>query len=343
MRALAVLLLLAVLLAGCSYLDMGVSSNRSEWGRSYLLADKSPERLRAERAARVLAVAAAQPPLEAEAYLIGPDDILEVSVYALEKPDETAILSRTVGQDGRIALPWVGGVSVAGLPAAGAVERIEAAYADRYLKDPQVAVTVTERLSKQVVVTGAVKTPGVFPLTENRTTVIQAISMAGGLTKEAGDNVLLMRAGGKGELVSIDVTGLMDEGDTRLNLQVGEGDIVSVPPRVDDLVYILGYVRRPGAHKLQRNTRLDALQAVAMSGGLSATGRAERSWLIRETAGGQETIPVNLKDVARSKLPALYLQKGDVLVVGTTFWGRVSEFFAPKMGASVSASASVAP
>ncbi len=343
MRGISVSVTVIVALAcvGCSYLDMGVASDQPEWDESHALAEKSAARLRSERLARVLAVARAQSIAEAGDYVLGPGDVLEVGVFALEEPGTTTTLTCTVGHDGKIALPWVESVRVQGLTARQAAEAVRAAYDGKYLKNPQVTVAVTEHRSSVVIVTGAVNKPGVYPLEYNASTVLEVLALAGVAIREAGDEVLLLRGGD--EVIPIDLTELIDAANLALNLQVGDGDILIIPPQVKQYIYVLGYVRRPGVYKLENDTRVDALRAVAFGGGASATARAQNSYVIRETPVGQQTIPVDLRKIGRGKLPPFYMRPGDTLVVGTSGWARVSEFLRPSMGASVSASASVLP
>jgi protein involved in polysaccharide export with SLBB domain len=99
--------------------------------------------------------------------------------------------------------------------------------------------------------------------------------------------------------VVIDLKHLVDDGNLLLNLEVRGGDIITVPPRSPDYVYVLGYVQRPGAYELKDGVRVDALRAVALAGGLSPAARAENSYLVRETAKGQLVVPVDLTKIAR--------------------------------------------
>jgi protein involved in polysaccharide export with SLBB domain len=355
-------LLAGLACAGCSYLELGVSSDLPEWNESYLVAEKSPEQLRAARLAKVLAVWSARPQQEPGDYVIGPDDVLEVGIYALEEPGKTAMLTRAVSHQGQIGLPWVGPVQVAGLSAPVAEAAIRACYEKSgYLKGAQVSVRVVERHSAAIVVSGAVTRPDVYPLMSNRSTVLESLARAGGLTKDAGEEAILVRnpgradaaavVGGAGggtaapapEVIPIDLKELIDSGNMLLNLQMSDGDVLTVPPRDNQYVYVLGYVRRPGAYKLEEAARVDALRAVALGGGLMGTGRGGNSYLVREKEKGQETIPVDLSKLASGEAPPLYLRAGDTLIVGTSLWGRISEFLSPSMGASISASASVAP
>jgi protein involved in polysaccharide export with SLBB domain len=193
------------------------------------------------------------------------------------------------------------------------------------------------------------------------------LAQAGGPLEEAGDELLLIQGqpparliaeyGGadavaadmaadvlgrpSSEVMTIDLRELVDAGKLALNVCVRGGDVIAVPPRAADYVYVLGYVRRPGAYELGAGNRLDALRAVALGGGLMSSARAENSHLIRETTAGQKAISVNLTKLAKGEVPPLYLEPGDTLVVGTSFMGRVSEVLAPSLGANISASAAV--
>jgi len=336
--------------------------------------DKSDQQTRMERLAQALAAWKSEVGgEEAPDYLLGPGDVLEVGVFALESPGKTAALTRTVSQDGYITLPWVGGIPAVGLSARGLEETIKAAYAGRYIKDPQVTVTVTEHQSCAVVVTGGVTKPGVYYLTTNSSTVLAMLAKAGGLTEEAGDLLLMVRSGnavaqppdlgqspaedgalelgvdaaltaahqpaaaqtGGRKAVTIDLRQLVDEGNLVLNFKVGNGDIITIPPRAEQYFYVLGYVRRPGAFEIRDGLRVDTLRAVALAQGLSGAARAENSFLVRETAEGQKICPLDLTKIARGVRPPVYLQPGDTLVVGSSLLGRLSEFIRPTLGAGL--------
>ncbi len=355
---------LAITAAGCSYMDFNLASRSPEWGQPGAANENGRARLRARRLAQALSAWEREGVPGPGDYRIGRADVLELSIFALETPDETGVLQRTVSEDGNVTLPLLGVFHVAGLTASECEQRIRGAYEGRYLRNAQVTVSVAQYRSAPVVVTGTVNKPGVFYLESGSSTVLEMLARAGGLSRDAGDELLIVRgtpdapadrqAGNDGpvpaepsargaEGVALDLTELIDRGNLLLNLPIRAGDIITVPPCAPQFVYLLGYVRRPGAYELTEGARVDALRAVALGGGLTSTARAQKSFLIRETPEGQNTIPVDLARLARSELPPLYLEPGDTLVVGTTTTGRLREFLAPNMGASISASASVAP
>jgi len=136
------------------------------------------------------AVPAAIPPVHASAeellaqvineYRIGPSDLLEISVFQV--PD----LSRTVrvNSSGSLSLPLIGQIQAGGLTSYQLEALIAKKLQQDYLQDPHVSVFIKEFVSQRVTVGGSVNKSGVFPIS-GRTTLLQAIAMAGGLGKFA--------------------------------------------------------------------------------------------------------------------------------------------------------------
>ena len=131
------------------------------------------------------AVAPADDPLAlvVEDYRIGPSDLLEISVFQVPE------LSRTVRVNARgaLTLPLIGQIQAGGLTG----QQLEALLAQKlketYLQDPQVSVFIKEFISQRVTVGGNVNKVGVFPIS-GKTTLMQAIAMAGGLDRLANEN-----------------------------------------------------------------------------------------------------------------------------------------------------------
>lgn len=120
-------------------------------------------------------------------YRIGPSDLIEISVFQV--PD----LSKTVrvSAQGALTLPLVGRVEAGGLTAQELEALIAKKLSESYLQDPQVSVFIKEYISQRVTVEGSVNKPGVFPIS-GRTTLLQAIAMAGGLDKLADQNEIML-------------------------------------------------------------------------------------------------------------------------------------------------------
>ncbi|ODS63308.1 MAG: hypothetical protein ABS41_07480 [Arenimonas sp. SCN 70-307] len=125
----------------------------------------------------------------ASEYRVGAQDLLEISVF------QVAELNRTVrvNSNGQISLPLVGVVVAGGKT----VQELEAEIAGKlnetYLQDPQVSVFVKEFTSQRVTLEGAVRKPGIYPVT-GRTSLLQAIAQAEGVTELANlDGVVVFR------------------------------------------------------------------------------------------------------------------------------------------------------
>ena len=109
-------------------------------------------------------------------YRVGAQDLLEVTVFGVSD------LSRPVrvNSNGQISLPLVGGVQAGGHTIPELEQIIAEALAKTYLQNPQVSVFVKEYTSQRVTLEGALKNPGIYPIT-GKTSLLQAIAVAGGL------------------------------------------------------------------------------------------------------------------------------------------------------------------
>lgn len=139
----------------------------------------SPTVLRGQAA--INATGVASPGLTPGDYLIGPADVLNVTV--LYEPD-LSVSSATVDANGSISVPLVGMARVAGKTAAQAAEEIESRLAGRYVRDPHVAVNVTEFARQSVTVEGDVKVPGVYKIPPS-SSLLQTLALARGPTGTA--------------------------------------------------------------------------------------------------------------------------------------------------------------
>lgn len=136
-------------------------------------------------------------------YRITANDLLDIDVFGV------ADLKRTVrvNSTGLVSLALVGGISLAGLTAQEAEERIAAAYASKFLQDPQVSVFIREFTTQRVTIEGAVNKPGIYPIT-GQVTLLRALALAGGFAPLADmDKVMVFRnlQGGKQQTLSYDV------------------------------------------------------------------------------------------------------------------------------------------
>lgn len=157
-------------------------------------------------------------------YRIGPGDLLKVQVFQVEDLDRDV----RVDNAGRISLPLIGSVEAAGSGVAQLQDRIAARYRERYLRDPQVSVSLQESPTQRVTVGGAVTEPGVYPMGAPHLTLQQAVAMGRGITNVANPrNVIVFRTvGGERQFARFDLKriqeGELDDPD------IYGGDIVVV-------------------------------------------------------------------------------------------------------------------
>jgi polysaccharide biosynthesis/export protein len=120
---------------------------------------------------------------------IAPLDHLQVTVF---REPEMSVEDALVDESGSLTLPIVGTVAAAGRSTASLSQEV-AAKLGRYLKQPQVAVTLKQAASRRVTVAGSVMQPGVYPI-EGRLTLLQAVALARGPAKVASlDQVFIFR------------------------------------------------------------------------------------------------------------------------------------------------------
>ena len=272
-----------------------------------------------------------------EDYRIGPQDLLEVSVF--EAPE----LNRTVrvSEGGEVSLPLLGGIQVAALTA----RELECALAQHlreFLKDPHVSVMVTAIESHPISVIGEVNKPGVFQVRGSKT-LLEMLSMAQGLAAEAGDEVLVMRSAGfknaqeprspaaqpatenphdpglaseeQPNTVSINLRQLLNSRDPKFNVPVYAGDVVKVTRA--GIVYVVGAVKRPGGFTLKGNEQMSLLKVIALAEGLSNTPSKARTKIIRtdEDSGKRSEITVDIGKILDGKSPDMNLQTADIVFV----------------------------
>ena len=281
---------------------------------------------------------------------IGPDDLLEITVF--EAPEMNRTLR--VSTNGEISLQLLGPVKAAGLTLRELELMLQELLRRTYMKDPHVGVFVQELQSHPVSVVGAVKKPDVFQIRGTKT-VIEMLSMAEGLADDAGDTVWIMRGAGfagaeslesqdsrqeiggaplpasaesktgdsaippaqegKGETVKVNLKNLLESANPTLNVPVHPGDIVKVPRA--GIVYVVGEVKKAGGFILSNNENISVLQALALAEGLTRTSAKSQARIIRTdpSTGKRTEISLDLGKILASKTPDPALQPKDIVFV----------------------------
>jgi polysaccharide biosynthesis/export protein len=160
------------------------------------------------------------------AYSVGPGDALQVRAWKLEALSQRV----TVRPDGFITIPLVGEVLASGRTVESIAEEISNRAMKYYTEKPVVSVEVAELKSYRIYVMGEVGRPGEFTPTA-QVTVLQAIALAGGFTRFAAPNdVVIVRRDAHGERrIPFAFDRVVDKGDLRTNLPLQSNDTVIVP------------------------------------------------------------------------------------------------------------------
>jgi polysaccharide export outer membrane protein len=268
-------------------------------------------------------------PSDAASYRIGTDDLLDISVF--DVPD----LSRTVrvSAAGDISLPLLGSVPVAGQTPQDLETSLAQELRAHYMRDPQVTVFVKEMESHGVSVFGAVIKPGVYQI-RGAKSLIEVLSMAGGLSDEAGDTVTIVPGEENPSAAATGVTGaendpappaapamevnigdLLGSDESKSNVMVFPGDIVKVSSA--GTVYVVGEVHRPGGFALHADANISVLQAISLAEGLTSTAARSEARIIRTdpVSGKRTEIPLNLGKVLSGKQADPELEARDIVFV----------------------------
>jgi polysaccharide export outer membrane protein len=215
-------------------------------------------------------------------YLVGSQDVLKISVY--EHPDlETTV---RVSEDGRITFPLIGDLEVKNLSVQQIEKKIASKLSDGIIPNPQVTVFIDQYRGTRVTVMGEVTKPGQYEIT-GPTSVVEAISMALGMTENAGYTIMLFKKDsteGKNpgyKRIAIDVDRLFKEGDLSQNVQLQNGDIIYVPKI--DFFYIYGEVNRPGIYRIEKG--LTVKRAISIAGGFTPKASKGRIEITRRHEG----------------------------------------------------------
>ena len=159
------------------------------------------------------------------AYLIGPEDALDIAVWK----DETLKAAALVRPDGGISFPLAGDFIVAGKTASQVrdelVKRLE-----KYIPEPVVTVSVVRVSSYRIYVIGRVNKPGDFQTGRN-IDVLQALAIAGGMTPFASEDGIriIRKVDGKTTSIPFQYSRVRKGGDLSQNITLKSGDVLLVP------------------------------------------------------------------------------------------------------------------
>lgn len=299
-----------------------------------------------------------------EDYVIGPRDVIEIKV------DDAPELSLTasVNADGTFLMPYLKRVKAGGKRTEDLSKEIADGLRGRYLKDPNVLVSVKQFNSRAFFILGAARRPGVYQI-EGRPSLIKLITVAGGLAENHGSIAFILHEVKKdprsdtGEaanaiaavaneqnLVSNEADKPSDEEPEFVvrtinisNLFKGivpkdremilePGDIVNIP--IADVFFVAGEVNAPGSFPLSEGTTLR--QAVALSQGLTMNAASGKAVIFRQNqANGQrQEIAVDVGAVMKGKGEDVTILANDIVIVPNSKMKTIGNSVLKALGAA---------
>jgi polysaccharide export outer membrane protein len=261
-------------------------------------------------------------------YTIGSGDLLGVDVFDVPE------LSRDVrvNETGYISLPLMPSkIKASGLTPYQLQDKLaELLQTNGLVSTPQVSVSVKEQHSQPITIIGSVKTPMVIQALR-RTTLLQALSQAGGIAEDAGSTVIVTRNAAISadstdptdapppiptQTFTINMADLLESGDARFDIPLVGGDVVTVPRA--GIIYVVGAVQKPGAFLLQNDLdHMTMLKMLSLAGGTTNTAKAKKAVILRKNpdTGQRDEVPIDLSKIMHLKSKDVQLEANDILYV----------------------------
>lgn len=252
--------------------------------------------------------------LDDSVYRLGPGDEVSMRIFGVEE------LSGDFRIDGmgRASLPLIGDIALSGYSLSEAEDVLAKQYAEKYLRNPEVNLSVIEFRSQQFTAIGALAQPRIYS-TQRKVSLIEAMAMAGGLSGNAGETVYLTDRVRDAEDGSLRVRNLviniedLTQGEAEANVVLGESAVINVPPAGS--FFVEGAVEQPGVYT--QGGDITVLKAITMAGGLKFEANRSRLNVLRRNPEtnewNQETVAMN--EIRESPLADIKLRDGDIVMV----------------------------
>mgnify|MGYP001318361202 FL=1 len=239
-------------------------------------------------------------------YLVGVGDVLNIIVW--DHPELTipqsgqrsaAEAGNFVHKDGTIFYPYVGKVSVIGREVTQIREDITRGLST-YINNPQVDVNVAAFRSQHFFVSGAVKNPQMIPVRNVPITILDALSISGGMAPDADWSSATLTSNNNGELVieAIDLSVLLEQGVLKQNRLLKSNDVLHIPRNDALKVFVMGDVVNATTQQIGRRgmTLAEALNNV---GGINeASANASGIFVLRASDSASKLVDIYQLDVS---------------------------------------------
>lgn len=233
-------------------------------------------------------------------YVLGPGDEIILDIYGASQLSS----KKTISPDGTIVVDQVGPVSVSGMTVEQAQARVRSKIGG-YYQGSSIKLTVGQTRTIAVNVLGEVQTPGTYTLSAF-STVFNALYLAGGIT-DIGTlrNIKVMR---NGRIIStVDVYDYIVNGRLSGNVMLQDNDVISVGT-YENLVEIVGRVKRPMFYELKKSESLQSL--LSLAGGFMGDAYKEKVRVERKSSDG-----LTVHNVDEWDLNSFHNEDGDIVVV----------------------------
>lgn len=254
-------------------------------------------------------------------YRIGFQDVLQITVFKHSGLTQPRVAVNAAGQIllFRLDAPIIAVCKTEEELA----EDIAEAYRKKFVKDPQVQVTVVEQKSQSIGLMGAVERPGTFYLSR-RVHLLELLALAGGPNKESGTRLIVARTGSTSncrekadekadESITILSFKIRDIQEGKQSLWMKPGDVVSVLDA--DVVYVYGNVNEQGDIRIREPITLT--QAIVSAKGLKPAAKKDKIRVLRSIAGSTERQEMiyDLNAIDKGKVKDPFLEPGDIVAV----------------------------
>jgi len=193
-----------------------------------------------------------------------------------------------------------------------------------HIPNPQVVVSVAAYKSKKITLTGAVGTEGRISITDDPMTLVRAISQSRGETGTGDLGHVIVTRGTKRYIVNVEA--YLRDGDLSQNMMLQDGDIVHIPSKKANLVYVIGEFKTSTELEMV-SRRMNLAEAISKAGGPTKDSDVRKVFVFRAVGEGENLHPVvyhlNLKPVEGMVLASKFpLRVGDVVYVSTSKWAK---------------------
>lgn len=263
-------------------------------------------------------------------YRVGINDLLAITLWKGNKADVQEV---PVTSDGKITFGFVEDLYVLGLTTRQLDDLLSSKLSE-YIKHPRIDVMVRKYQSKSVTLTGEIFSnpnyhsgPGRYFLS-GKTTVLEAVTRAGGPTRQANlSRVSIRRKDGRALI--IDLYKVFSEGDRTQNVVLDDGDLVVIPAisKEANRVYVYGEVKKPGLYTFS-GSGMHVFDAISEAGGVTVFAKENSTKVVRGDISKPEVISADLKKLVEQGdvTQNVMLANGDLVYVPRSFIGDINRF-----------------